>query len=270
MIAALVAAGGLVAGGAAMARPRCLPATRATAADSSRAPNSRAGISIVIPARNAETTIVQLLGSLERVHVAEVIVVDDASTDATAALAAAHGAEVVRLDGDPPAGWTGKAHACHRGAAVATAPVLLFLDADVTMREGAIVGLLDAHAHHGGLISVQPYHRIERPYETLSAVCNVMAIMRSAIRSTSGSGDDGPPRSSSSARRSLWRRSRRTWSMMRRLVIPTNHPASVPRAGSNWSRARQALTKTSWVTSRAASSPSVRRQIPKTSEPWAS
>ena len=140
---------------------------------------SDATVSIVVPARNAESTIAHLLASLERGHVAEVIVVDDASTDATAALAAAHGARVVRLDGDPPAGWTGKAHACDRGAAVATAPLLLFLDADVTMREGAIGGVLAAHARHGGLISVQPYHRIERPYEALSAVCNVMAIMGS-------------------------------------------------------------------------------------------
>jgi 4,4'-diaponeurosporenoate glycosyltransferase len=57
--------------------------------------------------------------------------------------------------------------------------LLLFLDADVTILEGGVARLLAAHARHGGLISVQPYHRIRRPYEALSAVCNVVAIMGS-------------------------------------------------------------------------------------------
>ena len=173
MIAALIAAGGLIAGGAAMARPPCLPPRRSTARERSL------GVSIVIPARNAATTIVPLLVSLEQSGATEVIVVDDASCDATAQLAAAHGARVVRLDGDPPSGWTGKAYACHRGAAEAQGPLLLFLDADVTMRPGALERLVMAHAHGGGLISVQPYHRTRRPYEALSAICNVVAIMGS-------------------------------------------------------------------------------------------
>ena len=175
MIAALVFAGGLLAGGVAMSRPRCLPARRGPTPDGS------AELSVVIPARNAATTIARLLTSLERCgHAAtEVIVVDDASHDRTGELAAVHGATVVRLEADPPVGWTGKARACHAGAAVATAPLLLFLDADVTVRAGALDRLVAAHAANGGLISVQPYHRVERPYEMLSGTCNVVAIMGS-------------------------------------------------------------------------------------------
>jgi len=172
VIATLVFAGGLLAGGAAMARPRHLPPAGPSTPD---VPD----VSVVIPARNAATTIVRLLQSLRQSDAAQVIVVDDASEDGTGALAAAHGATVLRLDGDPPVGWTGKASACHRGAMVATAPLVLFLDADVTLGPGALDRLVAAHAAHGGLISVQPFHRIERAYETLSSVCNVVAIMGS-------------------------------------------------------------------------------------------
>jgi len=173
MIAALIAAGGLIAGGAAMARPMCLPPKPPAA------PGRSLGVTVVIPARNAAATIAPLLASLEQSGATEVIVVDDASSDATALVAAAHGARVVRLDGDPPTGWTGKAYACHRGAASAQTPLLLFLDADVTLRPGALDRLVGAHAQRGGLISVQPYHRTRRPYEALSAICNVVAIMGS-------------------------------------------------------------------------------------------
>ena len=49
MIAALIAAGGLIAGGAAMARPMCLPTKYLTA------PGRSLGVTVVIPARNAAT-----------------------------------------------------------------------------------------------------------------------------------------------------------------------------------------------------------------------
>jgi len=172
VIESVALVGGLVAGAVAMARPRGLPDVVSGTAGAG-------AVSVVIPARNAASTIAPLLASLGSFGsgVAEVIVVDDASTDATADVATAHGATVVRLDGDPPPGWTGKCYACDRGAAVATGSLLLFLDADVTIRDGAVDRLVAAHAEQGGLVSVQPYHRVRRPYETLSATCNVVAMM---------------------------------------------------------------------------------------------
>ena len=113
---------------------------------------------------------------LPEVH--EVVVVDDASRDATAAVARAGGARVVPA-GTPPPGWTGKAWACHTGAAATTGDLLLFLDADTVLRPGALAGLLAAHARHGGLVSVQPHHDVVRPYEQLSAYFNVVALMAS-------------------------------------------------------------------------------------------
>ena len=173
MIATVVYGLGLIAGAVAMVRPRQLPPGCAAATDAS--------VSVVIPARNAAATIVALLESLGRSGAggSQVIVVDDASHDGTGELAAAAGATVLRLDGDPPPGWTGKARACQAGAEVAAAPLLLFLDADVTVRPGTLERLKSAHAAERGLISVQPFHRIERPYEALSAMCNVVSLMGS-------------------------------------------------------------------------------------------
>ena len=44
----------------------------------------------------------------------------------------------------------------------------------------ALAGLLELHDRHGGLVSVQPYHRVLRPYEQLSAYFNVVSLMASA------------------------------------------------------------------------------------------
>lgn len=139
------------------------------------------GVSVVVPARDEEETVPHLLRSLrdQSVAVAEVVVVDDASTDATAETARREGARVVPA-GTPPDGWTGKAWACHVGAGASTGDLLLFLDADTVLAPDALAGLLEAHARHGGLVSVQPHHRVVRPYEQLSAYFNVVAVMASA------------------------------------------------------------------------------------------
>ncbi len=78
-------------------------------------------VRVVIPARDEADNIAACVHACRR-QAAEVVVVDDASTDGTAAVAEAAGAtHVVRLHGDPPPGWTGKARACHAGAQAAGA-----------------------------------------------------------------------------------------------------------------------------------------------------
>lgn len=78
------------------------------------------GVSVVIPARNEAENLPHLLGSLARQDLVpeQVIVVDDGSTDDTAAVARAHGALVVE-SATLPEGWTGKSWACMQGTDVA-------------------------------------------------------------------------------------------------------------------------------------------------------
>jgi 4,4'-diaponeurosporenoate glycosyltransferase len=140
-----------------------------------------AAVSVVIPARNEEATVGTLLESLRRltVDVADIIVVDDGSRDATAAVARSAGARVLPA-GAPPPGWTGKAWACHVGARASSGGLLLFLDADTVLAPDAVGGLLELHARHGGLVSVQPFHDVVRPYEQLSSYFNVVSLLASA------------------------------------------------------------------------------------------
>jgi chlorobactene glucosyltransferase len=106
-------------------------------------------LSIIVPARNEEHNLRYLLPSLQAIRYpgsCEVVVVDDNSTDQTAAVAAAHGARVLRLD-HLPAGWKGKPHACHQGAQIAQGEWLLFTDAD-TRHDPAGPSRAVAHAVH--------------------------------------------------------------------------------------------------------------------------
>lgn len=155
---------------------RTLPRAAGGAA-ASRTPS----VSVVIPARNEEASLPRVLAALDSLTrpVGEVVVVDDDSADATAQVARAAGAHVVGA-GPPPVGWTGKAWACHVGAEAADGDVLLFLDADTVLAPDALDGLLALHRQRGGLVSVQPFHTVERPYEQLSAYFNVVSLMGSA------------------------------------------------------------------------------------------
>jgi hopene-associated glycosyltransferase HpnB len=91
-------------------------------------------IDIIVPARDeAETigTVVRSLLAQDYAGQFRVIVVDDNSTDETAALAgAAANLQVIRLNTKPP-GWSGKLWALKEGVAASGAPILLLTDADV-------------------------------------------------------------------------------------------------------------------------------------------
>lgn len=157
-------------------RPRVVPSCDATPAR--RDPGRR--VSVVVPARNEELNIATVVGSLatQAPPPDQLVVVDDESNDGTAELAGAGGALVVSA-GPLPDGWTGKAWACAQGEEATDAPVLVFLDADTRLEPGGLARLvaeLDAQGGRG-LISVQPYHVMERPYEGLSAFFNLVGPM---------------------------------------------------------------------------------------------
>lgn len=142
-------------------------------------------ISVVIPARDEERTLPTLLASLARQTTApqEVVVVDDGSTDGTAAVAAAHGARVLEAPTAPP-GWLGKPWACHVGAAATSGTHLLFVDADVTLAPDAVGRIAGSYA--GGLLSVQPEHRTVERYEELSLLPNVVALLGTGAAAVGG------------------------------------------------------------------------------------
>ena len=91
-------------------------------------------VDIVVPARDEAHTIGPVVASLlgqEYGGNFRVIVVDDNSTDGTAALAgAAANLVVITLD-SKPAEWAGKLWALSQGLGAGHAPVLLFTDADI-------------------------------------------------------------------------------------------------------------------------------------------
>lgn len=138
-------------------------------------------VSIVIPARNEEKRIVPLLQSLQnQKHIQfELLVVDDASTDKTAAIARSYGAKVIHnrtLDQQ----WTGKSAACWAGVQEAEGSLLLFLDADTRMTdETSLARLLATYRQVGsrGILSLQPYHSIKQAYENASAVFNIIVMV---------------------------------------------------------------------------------------------
>lgn len=101
-------------------------------------------VSVVIPARNEALGISRCLESIRRalnwvgVAALEVVVVDDASVDDTAAVAGACGATVLRQDSrqGPTAAWM-------RGVQATTAPVVVFVDADCEVSGRALAALLE-------------------------------------------------------------------------------------------------------------------------------
>jgi glycosyltransferase involved in cell wall biosynthesis len=97
-------------------------------------PEDHPDVDVVVPARDEAPTIVPVIGSLLAQDYRgkfRIILVDDNSTDGTAALAGtAANLTVITLQ-SKPAGWSGKLWALSQGVAASQAPVLLFTDADI-------------------------------------------------------------------------------------------------------------------------------------------
>ena len=100
-----------------------------------------AEVSAVIPAHDEVGTIAAVVRGVTRAlpEGAEVLVVDDGSTDGTAAAAEEAGARVIRLQPN-----RGKGEALRRGIGEARGDVLLFIDADGQDDPAEIPVLLDA------------------------------------------------------------------------------------------------------------------------------
>jgi dolichol-phosphate mannosyltransferase len=101
-------------------------------------------VSVVVPARDEANRLGPGLAALSTdPAVVELIVVDDESTDATAAIARAGGARVVTGAPLPP-GWAGKAWALQQGLEAATSEWVVAVDADVLPAVGLPAALAAA------------------------------------------------------------------------------------------------------------------------------
>ena len=135
-------------------------------------------VSVLIPARNEEKNLPKLLAAIatQTFQPHQVIVIDDQSTDSTAAIAHSTGVQVIQTQVLPP-GWTGKNWALQTGYEIASGEILIFLDADTEPQPEFLNRLVANVQHLGGLVSVQPYHRTERPYELLAILFNLVGLM---------------------------------------------------------------------------------------------
>ena len=117
------------------------------------APPPDGTVSIVVPARDEAARLGPCLAGLDGVD-AQVLVVDDRSTDGTAALARAHGAQVV-AGAELPAGWIGKSWAMQQGLEAASGDWVIFLDADTRPQPGLVAAVVEATAPYD-LLSAAP------------------------------------------------------------------------------------------------------------------
>jgi glycosyltransferase involved in cell wall biosynthesis len=128
-------------------------------------------VSAIVPARNEEATIAFCVESLAaQQEIVEIIVVNDQSTDGTAAelerLSARYPQLRVLETASVPSGWVGKNYAVSLGAAQATGDWLLFTDADGFHLPGSTArALADAAATGAGLVSYSPEQEMHTWWE---------------------------------------------------------------------------------------------------------
>lgn len=132
---------------------------------------SRPQVSAIVPARNEESVISACIESLARQpEIAEIIVVNDQSTDKTAEIVREQMTKFPQLrlinsDGVPP-GWVGKNHAVTLGAKEANQPWLLFTDADAEHDPDAAARALYISQQTGAaLVSFSPEQITQTWYE---------------------------------------------------------------------------------------------------------
>jgi chlorobactene glucosyltransferase len=120
-------------------------------------------LSVLIPARNEETNIGRCLDSLLKQNYKnyEVIILDDNSEDKTAEIATRfvnNDKRFTLLKGNIlPGGWLGKNYACHQLYKAAKFNHLLFIDADVILKENALKSAVWLFSNkQAGMLSLFP------------------------------------------------------------------------------------------------------------------
>jgi len=134
-------------------------------------PTSADLISAIVPARNEEAVIAMCVEALARQpEIAEILVVDDQSTDRTAEIVRGLMPQMPKLrlleTHEVPPGWVGKNHAVWLAAQQAKHAWLLFTDADAELADGAAAQALQIFQDSGpALISFSPQQITRTWYE---------------------------------------------------------------------------------------------------------
>jgi glycosyltransferase involved in cell wall biosynthesis len=130
-----------------------------------------AGVTAIVPARNEEDVIAACVRSLaQQLEIAEILVVNDQSTDGTLDVLRQLAAEVPHLrvleTQEVPSGWVGKNNAVWIGASQAKSPWLLFTDADAELAPAGVTRALQvAQETAAALVSFSPEQLAETWYE---------------------------------------------------------------------------------------------------------
>jgi glycosyltransferase involved in cell wall biosynthesis len=115
-------------------------------------------LSVVVSVRNAKATLRESLAAVRNSILArdayELIVVDDASTDGSAAIAARFADTVVKLSGRP----AGPAYARNRGVELARGNVIVFVGADVVVRPDTLSQMFAMLVTHPDVDAVSACH----------------------------------------------------------------------------------------------------------------
>jgi chlorobactene glucosyltransferase len=144
-----------------------------------------AAVSIIVPARDEIANIGICLAGLSAQRGlgdgSTIVIVDDESQDGTAAAierAIAAGAPVRLVRAGPlPRGWCGKPHACWRGAMLADADWLCFLDADVRVSPRLVAAALAAAEAQGlDMLSLHPLQELGSFAERLIMPAGLLMI----------------------------------------------------------------------------------------------
>lgn len=127
---------------------------------------SRRPVTVCLPARDEAATvgrIVRIIGRelVDAGVVDEILVVDDGSADATAAISRAAGARVVAADGSEPGRSAGKGAAMRTGLAASRGDLIVYCDADLRNFAGHFVTRLLEPLADPSVLFVKAYY--DRP-----------------------------------------------------------------------------------------------------------
>jgi len=159
--------------------------------------SGRPSVSVIVPARNEETSLGACLESLvaQQGITFEIIVVDDGSTDRTRAIAESFPEVRVIEPGPLPPGWTGKNNAVTAGAREARGEWLLFTDADTVHKPGSLAcAPAEAKQHHADLLSYSPEQEVHGFWEKA-----VMPVIFAELARTYRPSEVSDPRSPAAA-----------------------------------------------------------------------